>query len=105
MSPGGNSLLLHGQVARAAISPEGGYRLPPDPGPHEFEFSFPLSEVMMQVEQRLTHMERGGGFEFRMKPTYVDGRACFVAGILQDVESKRVLAAVRIEVEPAEEKT
>jgi hypothetical protein len=105
MVPGGNSLLLHRHVARARVSPEGGYRVSPEPGPHEIAFTVPLSEVTRQLEKRVAHMEQDGEFEFRMKPTYVDGRTCFVACILQDVESKQVLAATRIAVKPAEDET
>ena len=103
MVPGGNSLLLHHDVARATISPEDGYQVPAESGPRDCQFSISLSEVTAHLERQVAQMEQAGGFKFHMRPTNMDGRGCFVAGILQDGETKRVLAAVRIDVVPGKE--
>jgi hypothetical protein len=99
MAPGANGLLLHRQVARAALSPEGGFAIPPEPSRRLFTVQADPAEVAAKLEETIAAIEEKHGIEFTIHPTYVDGRACTLVAFLQDHHTKRVLTARKFDVE------
>lgn len=99
MAPGANGLFLHRQVARAALSPDDGFAIPSGPSRRLFAVHADLAKVAAGSEETILSMEKKHGIEFKVHPTYVDGRACTLVAFLQDYHTKQVLAARQFDVE------
>jgi hypothetical protein len=103
MAVGANQVILHRHVARAAISPSDGFRVPEQPGTRTFEIVADTAAVGAALEKTIKNMEEQEEIEFLMRPTYVDARGCNVVAILQSNTTRKVLAADILNVQPAED--
>ncbi len=98
LAPGANGLILHRQVARAMLSPEGGVPLAGEAGPRTFRVGANVNRISAALERELVALEKAREIRFFMRPTYVDVRACDVVAIVQETQSRRVLAARAFDV-------
>jgi hypothetical protein len=93
MVPGGNGLVLHRYVARAGLSPAGGFEISRANAVRPVEFSASLDEVSRSIAAGIEKMETDGKIQFATRPTYIDPRFVSVVAILQDSSDHKVLAA------------
>jgi len=100
MAPAANGLLLHRMVARAALSPDGGFPVASGEGEQVFDIRANVKQVGEALEQLIAGLEKERNVKFLMRPTYVDGGACVVVAFLQNMQSKEVLAASAFDVVP-----
>ena len=101
MLPGANSLLLHRQVARSAVAPPRGFVVPSAVGRRVFDIRVDTTEVRADLERAIATIEKEGGIEFTMRPTYVDAGSSVFVAFLQEESSRRVWAACEFDVAPA----
>ncbi|MCP4592146.1 MAG: hypothetical protein GY842_15535 [bacterium] len=98
MVPGANALVLHRYVARGALSPAEGFRVPAGAGQREFELRTNTASISAELEHTVDTLESERDISFLMKPTFVDAGSCSIVAFLQEQSSKRVIAACALDV-------
>jgi hypothetical protein len=98
MVPGANKLLLHRMVARASLSPAGGFAVSSSAGERRFDIHANTAKIGEGLEQAIAALEKEREVKFLMRPTYVDGGACTIVAILQENGSKQVMTACAFDI-------
>lgn len=99
MLPAANGVVLHRSVARALLSPESGFELPAKAGTRSFGVALALTAIGEELEKGIAALEAEKEVRFLMRPSFVDAGACVVVAILQDSDTREVLAARSLAVE------
>ena len=105
MLPAANGIVLHRSVARASLSPEGGFELTAQAGVRRLEIAAALATVSEELEKGISTLETEKELRFLMRPSFVDPAACVVVTIVQDANTREVLAARSFAVESKDTKT
>lgn len=100
MARGANGVVLHRHVARAWLSPSEGWPVEAGGTRRTYTARADVGAVSDELEQLLGAAEATMGVEFLMRPTYVDASACRVVAMVQDGQTRRVLAACAADVQP-----
>jgi len=93
MLPAANGVVLHRSVARALLSPEGGFELPAAAGVRSYEVVTTVAAVSEGLEKRISALEAEREIRFLMRPSFVDPAACVVVAFVQDSRTREVLVA------------
>ncbi|MBP7934155.1 MAG: hypothetical protein KA354_05845 [Phycisphaerae bacterium] len=93
MLPAANGVVLHRSVARALLSPEGGFELPAGSGGRSYEVMLTVAAVSEELDKRISAVEAEKEVRFLMRPFFVDPGACVVVAFLQDSRTREVLVA------------
>jgi hypothetical protein len=101
MAPSANGVLMHYQVARAAATPAEGLAVPETGGTRRFPVKIRLAELAEALETALKRDEEAKNVKYQVRPTFVDPSACNVVAFLQDRSSRKVYAAVTVDVSAA----
>ena len=101
MAPSANGVLMHYQVARTAVTPAEGLAVRPTSGTRHVPVEVRLPALSESLEATLKRDEEAKGVEYRVRPTYVDAAACNLVAFLQHDTTRKVFAAVTINVSSA----
>jgi hypothetical protein len=101
MAPSANGVLMHYQVARAAVTPAEGLAVRPSGGTRHVPVEVRLPALSESLEATLKRDEEAKGVEYRVRPTYIDAAACNLVAFLQHHTTREVLAAVTVNVSSA----
>ena len=102
MALGGNGLILHHYVARAAVSPPDGFAVAAEAGKRAYDIRVDYAAVRAGVERTVAQLEKDRDVTFTMKPTYVDPAAGVIIAFVQDRSSRQVWGACALRPEPKE---
>ncbi len=101
MAPAANGLLMHYQVVRTAVSPTEGLAIPAAGGTRRFPVDVRLATLTEALEAALKRNEEARSVKYEVRSTFVDPSACSLVAFLQESPTRRILAAVTVNVSAA----
>lgn len=91
--PGANGVVLRRHVARALLTPPEGVAVAAAGGAEPFTIDVAIEDIERRLAGEIDDLETELNVEFLMRPTFVDPSAVSIVAFVQDMQTRRILAA------------